>query len=191
MTQGQLDDNERKLVEENMRLVPFIIKRYFGPHHLQDDDMMSIGYLALCKAALKYDQNRGVKFTTYASRAIINDLRDDARDKFKPLIQTGMMEASLNQKLTDDDEDEIIDKIADPDVDIEKEVFSRMTCAELRELAPLLSRRYLDGYSINEIAREKRISKQAISNKMTKEGRRLMVQWRPDGTSTEPCIIAV
>ena len=191
MTQGQLDDNGRKLVEENMRLVPFIIKRYFGPHNLQDDDMMSIGYLALCKAALKYDQNRGVKFTTYASRAIINDLRDDARDKFKPLIQTGMMEASLNQKLTDDDEDEIIDKIVDPDVDIEKEVFSRMTCAELRELAPLLSRRYLDGYSINEIARAKRISKQAISNKMTREGRRLLVQWRPDGTSTEPCIIAV
>lgn len=173
MTRGQLDDEQRKLVEENMKLVPFIIGRYFGSIRQQDDDMMSVGYMALCFAALKFDPSRGIKFSTYAARVIINEMRDYAAQKFKAVIQTGMSETSLNIRPFDDDEDEIIDTIVDTDVDIEKEVFSKMTRDELRELAPLLSRRYFDGYSVNEIAREKRISKQAISYKMTVEGRRL------------------
>lgn len=156
-----------------MKLVPFIIGRCYGSTHRMDDDMMSVGYMALCYAALGYDPSCGVKFSTYAAKCIINELRKDARKVFKPAIQTGMAEISLNSKLSEDDEEELLDKIVDHDVNIEIDVIDEMDRKEYEEIAPLLFRRFVDGYSVSDIAKEHGISKQAISRKMSKEGRML------------------
>lgn len=43
------------------------------------DDLRSAGFLALCKAARHYDPSRGVAFSSYAWRAIVNDVLAEAR----------------------------------------------------------------------------------------------------------------
>ena len=67
-----LTDEERALVEENEKLVPFIANKYDWCKHIYGsiDDAIGDGYIALCIAAQTYDAGRGYAFTTYASKLI-------------------------------------------------------------------------------------------------------------------------
>lgn len=56
--------------EENMKLVPFTLHKYF-PEMAFDEDAMQEGYLALWKACQGYKPGKGA-FSTYAVRAIKN-----------------------------------------------------------------------------------------------------------------------
>lgn len=67
-----LTDEERALVEENKKLVPFIANKYDWCKRVYGsiDDAIGDGYIALCIAAQTYDAGRGYAFTTYASKLI-------------------------------------------------------------------------------------------------------------------------
>lgn len=71
-TDRPLTDEERALVEENEKLVPFIANKYDWCKHIYGsiDDAIGDGYIALCIAAQTYDAGRGYAFTTYASKLI-------------------------------------------------------------------------------------------------------------------------
>jgi len=69
-----------QLVESNLRLVPWVARKYKGLPYL---DLIQEGNLGLIKAAERFDYQRGVKFSTYAvwwirqsiTRAISNHSR--------------------------------------------------------------------------------------------------------------------
>ena len=54
------------LVERNLRLVVSVAKRYRG-YGLPFEDLIQEGNLGLMKAAVKFDPDKGFKFSTYAS----------------------------------------------------------------------------------------------------------------------------
>ncbi len=61
-----------RLAASNMRLVAWVVKQHF-PHVLGTDaydDVLQEGAVALLRAAEYFDPSRGVKFSTYATRAI-------------------------------------------------------------------------------------------------------------------------
>lgn len=62
-----------KLVEHNLRLVAHIVKKY---NNLDRDteDLISIGTIGLIKAVNTYDDAKGIRLVTYASRCIENEL---------------------------------------------------------------------------------------------------------------------
>lgn len=62
-----------KLVEHNLRLVAHIVKKY---NNLERDteDLISIGTIGLIKAINTYDESKGNRLVTYASRCIENEL---------------------------------------------------------------------------------------------------------------------
>ena len=62
-----------KLVEHNLRLVAHIIKKYYGTQGEQDD-LVSIGTIGLIKAVNSFDNTKGIKFATYASTCINNEI---------------------------------------------------------------------------------------------------------------------
>lgn len=75
----------RRLVdfEENMKLVPFTINKYF-PELSFDEDAMQVGYLALWKACQGYKPGKGA-FATYAVRAIKNRMMNYLQESvYKP-----------------------------------------------------------------------------------------------------------
>lgn len=76
----KLDDNKRKLVEDNINLVHFIIRKYFKNATKQYDDYFQTGCLGLCKAALNFDDSRDIKFSTYAASIIIGTIKRYRRD---------------------------------------------------------------------------------------------------------------
>lgn len=69
-----LNEEQRKLVEENVKLVPYLMK---GKYMTQSEycEMLSAGNLGLVKAASTYDASANTKFSSYAIKCIINEFQ--------------------------------------------------------------------------------------------------------------------
>ncbi len=61
------------LVEHNLRLVAHVIKKYCNNANDQDD-LISIGTIGLIKAVNSFDDTKGIKLATYASKCIENEV---------------------------------------------------------------------------------------------------------------------
>lgn len=62
------------LIRHNLRLVAHIAKKYYASSEDQDD-LVSIGTIGLIKAVGSYRNDSKVKFSTYASRCIENEIK--------------------------------------------------------------------------------------------------------------------
>ena len=63
----------RILIERNLRLVAYLVKKY-NSSDLPQEDLISIGTIGLIKAVDSYKSGKGVRLATYASRCIDNEL---------------------------------------------------------------------------------------------------------------------
>lgn len=67
-------EQSRKILQErNLRLVLYIAKKYSNTQH-PIEDLFSTGCFGLLKAANTFDSKKNIKFTTYASRCIENEI---------------------------------------------------------------------------------------------------------------------
>ena len=62
-----------KLIEENMKLVYYIVNKYY-PSFIKDEDVIQEGMVGLCKAASSWDDSKS-KFSTFASVCILNEIK--------------------------------------------------------------------------------------------------------------------
>ena len=62
-----------KLIEHNLRLVAHIVKKY-ETKNISADDLISIGTIGLIKGIDSYNNDRGVKLTTYAAKCAENEI---------------------------------------------------------------------------------------------------------------------
>lgn len=71
----KLNTDQAKMVEENMNLVPFIVKKMRVPleHY---EDAISEGNLGLMQAVYYFNENLGYRFSTFAYRVIRNHLNN-------------------------------------------------------------------------------------------------------------------
>lgn len=77
------DDSARQeLITHNLRLVAHITKKFYTPEREQDE-LISIGSLGLMKAAASFQPEKGIRFATYASRCIENEILMHYRAKKK------------------------------------------------------------------------------------------------------------
>ena len=61
-----------KLIEHNLRLVAHIVKKYDAGS--EQEDLISIGAIGLIKAVNTFDDKKGIRLATYASRCIENEI---------------------------------------------------------------------------------------------------------------------
>jgi RNA polymerase sporulation-specific sigma factor len=75
MRRCRLGDKEARnlLIERNLRLVAYIARKYSAREH-DMDDLISIGTIGLIKAVDSFDENKGIRLASYASRCIENEL---------------------------------------------------------------------------------------------------------------------
>ena len=71
--QYELTQAQQEWVLQNTGLVYYIVNRY-NNYSWQREDLEQIGMLGLCKAAITFDESKGSKFSTYASRCIDNEI---------------------------------------------------------------------------------------------------------------------
>lgn len=65
INQREMNEKERTLVLGAMDMVNGMVGRFVG-HGATREDLQQEGYLGLCYAAMDFDENRGVLFTTFA-----------------------------------------------------------------------------------------------------------------------------
>ena len=63
----------RILIERNLRLVAYLVKKY-NSSDLPQEDLISIGTIGLIKAVNTFTPERSIKLATYASRCIGNEI---------------------------------------------------------------------------------------------------------------------
>lgn len=127
MAQGDAAARDR-LIRHNLRLVAHIAKKYYAAD--TPEDLISTGSIGLIKAVNTFDPARGIKFSTYASRCIENEMRMQFRRQRRvpPMVSLQEpLEAGQDGGLT------LIDAIPD-DVPLQESL-------EQRDLARRLSAR--------------------------------------------------
>lgn len=79
------------LVEYNLRLVAHIVKKYQTANR-NLEDMISIGTIGLIKAINTFDESKGSRLVTYASRCIENELLMRLRQERKEAREVSLYE---------------------------------------------------------------------------------------------------
>lgn len=86
------------LVEHNLRLVAHIVKKYCS-NSAEQDDLISIGTIGLIKAVNTFDNSKGIKLATYASKCIENEVLMYFRSQKK-----SSQDISINEPIDSDSE---------------------------------------------------------------------------------------
>lgn len=88
-------DNKEKLFLENKYIVELLVKRvcYIKSQY---DDLLQVGYLALLKAIDKYDPNREVKLSSFATKYILGSLYKEMQKLSKEIILNQTEQEMIN-----------------------------------------------------------------------------------------------
>lgn len=115
----RLPEERQYLVIENTGLIGKIISGKFKTYSHIYDDLFSIGKIGLVKAAITFDPEKGIKFSTYAATCITNEIGMFLRKQ-------GKYEWTLSLDETFDEEGKLSlgDTIVDPKSDFYTEIES-------------------------------------------------------------------
>lgn len=97
MSTGMIDcaaDKREKTISNNIGLVHSCAHRFKG-RGIEYDDLFQAGCMGLCKAADAFDENRGVRFSTYAVPVILGEMRRLFRDGGAVKVSRSLKELSI------------------------------------------------------------------------------------------------
>ncbi len=78
---GRVEDRD-ELFSRHLSVVEIVCRNILrSGAHLEKDDLLQVGYLGLLGAIERFDTERGVKFSTYASHCVEGEIRHFIRDK--------------------------------------------------------------------------------------------------------------
>ena len=116
-----MTDEQAKQFEENMRLVPFVLRRWFKAYRdIGDyDDVLQIGHIGLMRAVESYKPDKGFSFSTYAVKCIRNEILQSLRQaRARP--PTTSLDA-----LMDEEGMTLLDILPAPGTDVDQLAYAR------------------------------------------------------------------
>lgn len=172
------EDARNILIERNLRLVAHVAKKY-SLNAVEYDDLISIGTIGLIKGINSFNNNKGVKLATYASKCIDNEILMYLRNVKKIENEVYLNEPIGKDK--DDNEVTLLEVLENDEREIEEEVDLKLKIKLLYEKMKkvlkererkILEMRYgLDGiepFTQIEIAKKFGISRSYVSRIETK-----------------------
>ena len=171
------NNNEELLVMENQRLVHNVIwKKFKGnlnatriDQNYLLEEMISVGNIALIKAAKTFDATRGYNFSTYATTAINKALTTYFVDRYGKQMDDGES-ISMQSTIANTDESVVLEDIVGDErysnesdlVMAIKDVASEVFGEEMRFIVDKLA----EGYSKTEIGNMLNMSAQLIQKRI-------------------------
>ena len=93
--------SQEEFIVNNMNIVKNIASKYYTDKiGLDYEDLVSYGVMGLIDARKKFDESRGVKFSTYASIRVSSFIIDEIR-KYSPVSRTYMSKIKEYNKCVD------------------------------------------------------------------------------------------
>lgn len=96
------EDSKKRLIEGNMRLA-IKIANSFSNTRIDQDDLWSIAFMGLIRAADTFDPHKGVKFTAYMTTVIKNEIKLELRKVVKERVEVSLESVLLSDEMTGDD----------------------------------------------------------------------------------------
>ena len=147
--------DRQKLIEENIKLVYKVANkyRYLCCNTIDFDDLVSLGYIGLVKAADAFDESKNLKFSTLAFVCIRNSILREFVGKQYRFNSNNTV--SMHNLIIDDLEAEGVFQDESADKDFER-LENRLVIESIYKSATDVEKRiielFLDGYSTKEIA---------------------------------------
>ena len=164
-----MQESIEKLITENMKLVYYLVNRYY-PTYSHDEDLIQIGMIGLCLAADKWDSTKS-KFTTYASKVILNEIRAEFRRRNRQLKTVSLDAMTAGEDCEDISFYDVLPGDTDVNYDPTEEFATKLTRTDRECL-----RDSLNGSSLREIARKSNCSVENISRRI----RRIRKVWEEE-----------
>ncbi|MCI8700489.1 MAG: sigma-70 family RNA polymerase sigma factor [Clostridia bacterium] len=135
--QRKLTEEERTMAEQNIKLVHFIVKNTFHVTITSSnyDDMVSIGTMGLIKAVQSFNKEKKIKFSSYATTCIKNEIRMYYRKRKKYLYESHMEDIITEDK--DGNKMTLENIIEDPKANFVEEIFKQQET--IRDLEMILN----------------------------------------------------
>ncbi|KNF09839.1 RNA polymerase sigma factor, sigma-70 family [Gottschalkia purinilytica] len=186
----KLTDEQRQIVEDNIRLATGIVSKLMKSENIANkvefEDLQQVAFLGLCKAVYGYKEEFGYKFSTYAHPAIryecINYIernniirlprRDSPRIKSKKheeeikKLRLGYNIKSLDVKMTDDSPTTFLECLEDEIFNYDSVDTKIVIDASLSDEERRILKMYLSGKNQTEIGKVIGISQNSISRKI-------------------------
>jgi RNA polymerase sporulation-specific sigma factor len=162
-----------RIVHENTGLVGALVSRTLRlfprlPSGYDREDLHSLGYLGLLRAAQTYDPGRGVAFSTYAYRCIEYAITGALKRESDRQIECISLSLLLNDEEDNPLEDQIADKCADASASALNQCDRDMLESAMEGLpeqqARVIRAIYFEGDPIPQVAQRWGISSQAVQN---------------------------
>ena len=110
----KMTNEQKRLAEMNVDLVDIIIRSQVkfsqNSYSMLYEEMRSVGFMALCDAAIHFDPAKDVKFRTYANRVVLNAILNEVKEHYNN-------EAHIFRIKFDDEEDRSMDHLSANDDD--------------------------------------------------------------------------
>ena len=167
------------LIKHNIKLAIYHVYTYFSDSEYEIEDLIAIALIGLINAVNTYNLEKKVKFQTYASKCMFNEITVFLRRNNKHANIR-----SLNETISEEEngkEISLIDSIADEKVDVSSECVRKVINLEiLQEVENLVGRNkeiiklyygFYDNrcYTQKEISEKFGITRQNVSMIITKE----------------------
>lgn len=169
------------LIQDNLKLVGFCMKRINGITSANTDDVYQAGMIALWMAAKSYNSSRMKRFSTYATtcivRAMYGEVYSCLKDQRKSLFSLNNDDELLDSKLMNilqiTDKDTLSALNAQDLMDLIQKVEKNRVLLNEKKGVQALRLSFL-GYSNDEIAEKIGIQKDSVRSMMT-IGRRVLL----------------
>lgn len=158
------------LIEGNLRLVVFLITKHFNNTGYPTEDLVNIGSIGLIKAVNTFDVNKNIKFASYASRCIQNEILMHLRKVRRWANEISADDSIRN--LVGEDEFCLLDTFGtDPDIvheTVEEQLMKDLLKDIINQLEPreqfIMKRHFgVDAVTQADIARELGISQSYVA----------------------------
>ena len=137
-----------------MKLVHHLISKEY-PTYMYDEDIVQCGMLGLCRAAEKFDENKG-KFSTYATFYIRAEIQDEFRRRMK---HQGVL--SLDYEIDNDGERVTFGDIIAGDEDVNY-IDLNIDLSKLTDRERVVAEMILTGMPLTDIGKHLGVSKQYV-----------------------------
>lgn len=92
----KMTEEQQRLVEDNIALAHHVVWNFKSTGvDMELDDLRSLAYLGLVKAAIKFDKDRGCAFSTFAVQVMTNEIRLQLRSNRKHKYVTTSLDAEM------------------------------------------------------------------------------------------------
>lgn len=181
-----MTDEQTQMVVENLPLVSHLVNLYFpqGALGADYDDLVQEGSIGLMRAATTFDETKGFKFASYASRVILNAIVAHLRrGKIRQEARWSETSVRLDASLGDTDGMTIAEAIPDPSSLNRSTVNYDAIWSILNNTNPVSRMmwigHYLEGYTQTELAKRFNLSRQAVNTRLENVNKRMRARLKP------------